>query len=1105
MSNTPISQLNQSSPENVVSAPKGSVFSRAGDKFYLTVGNTTTKLATTKKAFALQYQNEIWYPTLNEETITFATSGETWIKKGSGNNKIGWTQLTSNSSRLTRRSVLPIFGDAAAAYAAYDFGYFLKTNGDLWSAGYNDGGQLGIGTDDYKQTASLSLTNVKMAAASCEGYHGIALKNDGTLWFTGYNSYGQAGNGTTDDVNVWTETILEGDITGSTITNVAVGYGYSALLMSNNTLWISSTYGFGMDTTSFVQVASDVKFISGGGYHLLYIDTDNTLWGIGDNDDGELGSGDDSYHNYDDPVQISTNVKFASAMGYHSGFIKNDDTLWMMGYNSYGEVGISPVEAEYVYTPVQIDTDVKFVGGGDSHTLYIKNDGTMYGMGYNYDGQLGLDGWTDVYVPTLIDTNVSYVSGGSAQSAYVKTDKTLYGMGYNYYYQLGSISVYPKALYYSDATGWTSEGVTEFVLNDNYGDEIYWRDVIYADGKFIAGGGEGLTQIRHSNDGKTWNTGSITDVESGIVGLAYNGSNKYVAVSDVSNYYNDGRPELFTSTDGIDWITGSLNNTSYLELLSVTYGGGKFVVGGEDRIVTSPNGDTWTEQSLPIGAYVQGVEYGNGVYVAATTDTSAVNNSHTTTFTQRFVGITASFAAKGDQHFAFIKDGTLYTCGDNRNNQLGLNSNIYSFINLQQVSSNVRNVACGYNQTTFVKNDSTLWVAGQNTDGQFGITDEEYVSPPIQIDTNVSQSFAGSSAQSNILYIKNDNTLWGLGYNLFGQLGTSSLGGYVTQSVQLDTDVVHAAVGLFHILYLKDDNTLWGMGYNAYGQLGTGDNDNRTSSFQIDTNVVYCTTGRDNSYYIKNDGTLYAMGNNANAQLGLGDFSSKNVPTLVTSSVVQVSAARYHASFVTTAGEVYSMGYNTSGQLGIGDDNTYLVPTFATDNASMVSAGHYATSLIKTDGTIYVAGDAFIGEGAISDNGLYSSDGETWYTSSLPDYYYQDVAYGNGRFVMVADDDSLVVSSTDGANWTSSYASTSSVAIFSKVIFDGTKFVACNGDYADGSGYNIFTSTDGVSWTRSKTGDNQYWGALASGGGKYVLLAYGWNDYINPSYKLTID
>ena len=57
---TPISQLNQSSPENVVKAPKGSVFSRNGDKFYLTVGAATTKLVTTKKAFALQYQNEIW-------------------------------------------------------------------------------------------------------------------------------------------------------------------------------------------------------------------------------------------------------------------------------------------------------------------------------------------------------------------------------------------------------------------------------------------------------------------------------------------------------------------------------------------------------------------------------------------------------------------------------------------------------------------------------------------------------------------------------------------------------------------------------------------------------------------------------------------------------------------------------------------------------------------------------------------------------------------------------------------------------------------------------------------------------------------------------------
>ena len=117
------------------------------------------------------------------------------------------------------------------------------------------------------------------------------------------------------------------------------------------------------------------------------------------------------------------------------------------------------------------------------------------------------------------------------------------------------------------------------------------------------------------------------------------------------------------------------------------------------------------------------------------------------------------------------------------------------------------------------------------------------------------------------------------------------------------------------------------------------------------------------------------------------------------------------------------------------------------------------------------------------------------------DYWYNDVVFANNKFVMTSDD-SFVISSTDAINWTSSYVTTSSYAGLNRVIYDGTKFVACTW-YAD-DGNNIFTSTDAVSWTKSSTGYNQYWNGLAYGGGKYVLLSYGWQDNVNPKVKLSI-
>jgi len=1104
---TSTSQLNQSSPENVIKASKGSVFTRTGDKFYLTVGGTTTKYETTKKAFALQYNNEIWYTTLKEETITFATSGETWIKKGSGDNKIGWTQLSSTANKLTRKSILPIFSNTIGAWAGYNSSYILNSSNELWATGENGDGQLGIGNTNYRGSASLVLTDVKLAASSCEGWFAGAVKNDNTVWFTGEGGNGSFGNDGFSDYDTWTQTVLEGDITGSgAITNLVTGENYSALLMEDDTLWVSTDEVFGLSASTFTQITSSIKSISGGGYHLLFVKNDNTLWGIGENWDLQLGNDIESYWNWDNPYQIASNVASCAAMGYHSAYIDTSGNLFTFGDNGGGQLGTSYGYDEFsVSVPQLIDTDVKFVGGGDNFTYYIKNNNTLYGMGYNGDGQLSYKFENDTVEPILIDTDVTYAVGGNEHGLYIKSDKTLYGMGHNYEWQLGRYAL-PFSMYYTDATGWTTEGTDEFIFTDSYStDEIYWRDVIYADGKFIAGGGEGSTQIKYSANGKNWSSGSITNVEGGITGIAYNGTNTYVAVSSVSNGYNDGRPEAFTSSDGITWTTGSLNNTNTDELTRVRYVNGKFIAVGEDRIVTSSNGTDWAEQTGSFSSYNTSVAYGNGKYVISTGWGSYNSYESRNTFTQTFDNNTASYVSAGEDHVLVIKDGTLYGVGRNNDGQLGKDSSLGEFIKFVPIVSNVRNVASGRDHVTFVKNDNTLWGMGANYNGQLGDGTRVERYSPVQIDTNVSQSFCSSENGNCTAYIKNDNTLWGMGYNSNGQLTGSVIYTYVTASIQLDTNVVQAAIGDSHILYIKSNGNLYGMGYNGYGQLGTGDSEARTSSYLIDTNVVSCAVSDYTSYYIKDDNTLYGMGYNGNGQLGTGLNNDQTTPFMIATGSAQVSAANNYALFVALDGTLYGMGYNYEGQLGTGDYTSYDVPTISTTNVSKVSCGEEFAYIIKNDGTVMATGDNnynVLGITNTADKVMYSTDATTWNTASVPDYYYHDVAFGNNKFVMVSEDDSFVISSTDAINWTSSYVTTSSYVGLGKVIYDGTKFVACS-YYAD-DGYNIFTSTDAVNWTPSITGYNHYWNGLAYGDGKYVLLSLGWNNNVNPKVKLNI-
>lgn len=1107
MSN-PNSLLSQSNPENIVTAPKGSIFSRKGEDFFLFTNGNVKKLNVSKKAFAIQHKNEIWYPTLKEDTITFATYGETWVKTGSGNTKNGWKQLSSTKSAFATEidGSIAILGNILGAWTGYESSYILKTNNELWSTGNNDDGQLGIGYDSYRESASLSLTNVKLAASSCEGRFAGAVKNDNTLWFTGYGDNGSFGNGTYDSYDTWTETVLEGDITGSgAISNLVIGEYYSALLMEDGTLWVSTDETFGLGATTFTQITGSVKAISGGGYHLLFIKNDNTLWGIGDNWDLQLGNDIDPYWNWDNPYEIASNVESCAAMGYHSAYIDTSGSLYTFGNNGSGQLGTSYGYDDFdVSEPQLIDTNVKFVGGGDDFTYYIKNDNTLYGMGNGNDGQLSDKYEDDVIEPILIDTDVTYAVGGNEFGLYIKSDKTLYGMGYNYYWQMGNYAL-PFAMYSSDAISWSTEGVDKFIFTDNSNvDEIYWSDVIYANGKFIAGGGEGHTDIKYSTNGKNWSTGSITDVSMGISGIAYNGTDTYVAVSNVSDGYNDGRPEAFTSSDGITWTTGSLNNTSWRELDAVKYLNGKFIAVGDERIVTSSNGTDWAEQTGSFDSYNTSVAYGNGKYVISTGWGDYNDYGNKNIFTQTFDNNTASYVSAGEDHVVILKDGTLYGVGRNSDGQLGKDSSLNTFIKFVPIVSNVRNMASGRDHVTFVKNDNTLWGMGANYSGQLGdgTTIERY--SPVQIDTNVSQSFVSSDNGNCTTYIKNDNTLWGMGYNSNGQLTGSALYSYVTESIQLDTNVVQAAVSADHILYIKSNGNLYGIGYNGYGELGTGDYDNRTSSYLIDTNVVSCVVSDNTSYYIKNDDTLYGMGYNGYGQLGLGDSSDRTTPYLITGSVKQVSAANNNASFITNDGTLYSMGANYDGQLGTGDYTNYDVPTISTTNVSKVSCAEDFTYIIKNDGTVLATGDNnynVLGITNTADKVMYSTDATTWNTASVPDYWYNDVVFANNKFVMTSDD-SFVISSTDAINWTSSYVTTSSYVGLNRVIYDGTKFVACAWHADDG--YNIFTSTDAVSWTPSTTGYNQYWAALAHGDGKYVLLSNGWQDNINPKVKLNI-
>src|SRR5205085_1017470 len=78
----------------------------------------------------------------------------------------------------------------------------LKSDGTVWAWGRNIEGELGNGTTTttvpYGSNTPVAVSGLHGVVAIAGGaYHSLALKSDGTVWTWGYNFYGVLGNGTT--------------------------------------------------------------------------------------------------------------------------------------------------------------------------------------------------------------------------------------------------------------------------------------------------------------------------------------------------------------------------------------------------------------------------------------------------------------------------------------------------------------------------------------------------------------------------------------------------------------------------------------------------------------------------------------------------------------------------------------------------------------------------------------------------------------------------------------------------------------------------------------------------------------------------------------------
>ena len=224
----------------------------------------------------------------------------------------------------------------------------IKTDGTLWTWGYVSSGYNGLGdnTDVSKSSPVQTIafgTNWKQVSA---GYYSTAaIKTDGTLWTWGYNYYGELGDNTRTSRSSPVQTIAG----GTNWKQVSISGYTTAAIKNDGTLWCwgSNIYSqLGDNTTTnrsspvqTVTFGTNWKQVSAGYYNTTAIKTDGTLWIWGYNSDGQLG--DNTIVTKSSPVQTVTRGTNWKQVSCGSGIaaIKTDGTLWTWGYNNGGNLG----------------------------------------------------------------------------------------------------------------------------------------------------------------------------------------------------------------------------------------------------------------------------------------------------------------------------------------------------------------------------------------------------------------------------------------------------------------------------------------------------------------------------------------------------------------------------------------------------------------------------------------------------------------------------------------------------------------------------------------------------------------------------------------------
>ena len=185
-----------------------------------------------------------------------------------------------------------------------------------------------------------------------------------------------------------------------------------------------------------------INMISCGQYFTVCVDHEGFIWSFGENNSGQLGTGDSS--NVPQNIERIPNIPpvLSVACGAdHTLIITNDSAIWSCGYNEFGQLCHGDT-LEYRLVLQQTSfLNISKISAGFHHSLFQNNKGEIFACGYNLYGQCGLGHFNESQItPSLMpDTlpNIVQFVCGSYHNLFLDSEGNVFSVGDNKYGQLG--------------------------------------------------------------------------------------------------------------------------------------------------------------------------------------------------------------------------------------------------------------------------------------------------------------------------------------------------------------------------------------------------------------------------------------------------------------------------------------------------------------------------------------------------------------------------------------------------------------------------------------------------------------------------------------------